>query len=159
VLEDEDQFASSVVCVGDLDGAGPCARTLIAGAVGDDDGGTDRGAVYVMFLQGVTTSDAPALLPASRLGALGQAAPNPFRPATSIPYSLARSAHVQIDVRDVAGRLVRKLVDGAQAAGEHRAEWDGVDERGRRVAAGTYFYRMTVDGQARIGAGKISLLR
>jgi hypothetical protein len=159
VLADEDQFASSVVCVGDLDGAGPCARTLVAGAVGDDDGGTDRGAVYVLFLDGYTTSDAPSLLPASRLGSLGRAAPNPFRPLTAIPYSLARSARVQIDVRDVAGRLVRKLVDGTQAAGEHRAEWDGADDAGRRVAAGTYFYRMTVDGRTRMGAGKISLLR
>ena len=38
------------VAIGDLDGDG--VTDLAAGARGDDNGGTDRGAVHVMFMNG-----------------------------------------------------------------------------------------------------------
>jgi len=158
-LDDSDQFGSSVASIGDLDGAGGAARAVVVGTVGDDDGGADRGALYVLFLDGVTTSDARVGSAAAALATLGRATPNPFRPATAIPYTLARPARVRLEIRDVAGRLVRRLVDGSEAAGAHRAVWDGADEEGHRLPAGTYFYRMTVDGRTLIGAGKVSLLR
>ncbi len=47
-LDDGDRFASSVASVGDLDGDG--TTELAIGAPFDDDGGTDRGAVWVLFL-------------------------------------------------------------------------------------------------------------
>jgi uncharacterized delta-60 repeat protein/CSLREA domain-containing protein len=47
-LEDADSFGRSVASVGDIDGDG--VNDLVVGAVGDDDGGTNRGAVYVLFL-------------------------------------------------------------------------------------------------------------
>ncbi len=48
VLDDGDIFGADAAPVGDLDGDG--IVDLIVGARGDDDGGTDRGAVYVLFL-------------------------------------------------------------------------------------------------------------
>ncbi|MCP5027201.1 MAG: hypothetical protein GY929_13045, partial [Actinomycetia bacterium] len=47
-LDDSDQFGISVAGIGDLDGDGTIG--LMAGAFNDDDGGTDRGAVYVLDL-------------------------------------------------------------------------------------------------------------
>ena len=47
-LDDEDGFGMSVASVGDLDGDG--VNDLAVGARFDDDGGLDRGAVYVLFL-------------------------------------------------------------------------------------------------------------
>jgi hypothetical protein len=41
---------------------------------------------------------------------LGHAHPNPFNPAIQVPFTLSTGADVQIDVYDVAGRLVRTLV-------------------------------------------------
>jgi hypothetical protein len=47
-LEDNDEFGFSVTALGDLNGDG--IGDLAVGAVGDDDGGPGRGAVYVLFL-------------------------------------------------------------------------------------------------------------
>ncbi|MGH2569852.1 MAG: hypothetical protein ACRDGR_01415, partial [bacterium] len=49
-LGNADEFGSSLAGLGDLDGAGPSVAALAVGTVGDDDGGSDRGAVYVLFL-------------------------------------------------------------------------------------------------------------
>ena len=46
--EDGDRFGSSVTAVGDLDNDG--VTDLAVGATGVDDGGTDRGAVWILFL-------------------------------------------------------------------------------------------------------------
>ena len=47
-ISDGDDFAIEVAFLGDLDGDG--VRDMAAGARGDDDGGTDRGAVWILFL-------------------------------------------------------------------------------------------------------------
>ena len=47
-LADNDQFGFSVAALGDLDGDG--VTDLAVGAAADDTGGTNRGAVYVLFL-------------------------------------------------------------------------------------------------------------
>jgi hypothetical protein len=53
LLESPDQFGTSVACVGDLDGDG--VSELAVGAVKDGDGGKERGAVYVLFLDAAGT--------------------------------------------------------------------------------------------------------
>jgi hypothetical protein len=48
VLDDFDEFGVAAVSPGDLDGDG--TADLVVGAPGDDDGGTDRGAVWILLL-------------------------------------------------------------------------------------------------------------
>ena len=48
-LDDNDRFGSSLASVGDLDGDG--VVDIAVGANGDDDGGTDRGALWILFLK------------------------------------------------------------------------------------------------------------
>ena len=47
-LNDDDEFGFSMGALGDLDGDG--VTDLAVGAPWDDDGGTDRGAVWILFL-------------------------------------------------------------------------------------------------------------
>ena len=68
--------------------------------------------------------------------------PNPFNPATTISYELARPCHVRLDVYNAAGQLVTVLVDADKGAGPHRVEWEGLDRQGRQAASGVYFYRL-----------------
>jgi len=72
--------------------------------------------------------------------ALSAARPNPFGPSTAIGFALPQPGRVQLKIYDVTGRLVRRLVDRALPAGYHTAQWRGVDNQGRRVASGTYYY-------------------
>ncbi|MDT8324156.1 MAG: M4 family metallopeptidase [Bacteroidota bacterium] len=73
--------------------------------------------------------------------------PNPFNPATTIPFHLQQSLHVRLSVHDVLGREVRVLVDRTLTAGSHAATWDGSDQAGRPLPSGTYYSRLTVDGR------------
>lgn len=72
--------------------------------------------------------------------------PNPFNPRTTIRFTLADPARVTIAIFDVNGSLVTTLVDQTLPSGEHTAEWNGTDERGRSVSTGVYFARMVTAG-------------
>jgi hypothetical protein len=74
--------------------------------------------------------------------ALAQSQPNPFRSTTSIHFDLPVATPVVLDVIDVQGRLVRRLVDGEFQPGFYEAVWDRVDGHGSRVGPGVYFYRI-----------------
>jgi flagellar hook assembly protein FlgD len=49
---------------------------------------------------------------------------------------------VSLTVYSLDGRLVAALVDEAMPEGQHEAVWMGRDDSERRVAAGTYLYRL-----------------
>ncbi len=72
--------------------------------------------------------------------------PNPFNPMTSIKFDMARAGHVKLTVYDIAGRVVKTLVDEVRPAASHVEIWDGTDNSGRRSASGTYYYQVTTDG-------------
>ncbi len=77
---------------------------------------------------------------------LEHARPNPFNPRTTIEYGVAAPSRVMLRVYDLAGRVVRTLVDGDVEAGEHKVVWDGTTDGGQRAASGVYFVRMEAAG-------------
>jgi len=78
---------------------------------------------------------------------LGQNTPNPFNPATMIHFSQDTASPVRLEILDIAGRRVRRLIAGQQmAAGDHTVLWNGRDEAGRAVSSGVYFYRLETVG-------------
>jgi hypothetical protein len=72
--------------------------------------------------------------------ALRQNTPNPFNPMTVIHFDLPVAARTELRVYDLRGRLVKTLVSENLKAGYHEVVWDGTTDRGRKVAAGVYFY-------------------
>lgn len=70
-------------------------------------------------------------------------APNPFNPTTTITYSLQEPGQVSVKVYNTQGRLIRTLVDGQAAEGQHAVVWNGLDDQGAQVASGMYFYKVT----------------
>ena len=73
---------------------------------------------------------------------LSQNYPNPFNPTTRIDYSVVSDGHVTLNVYDITGRLISTLVDGYIESGYHSAMWNGIDNNGKVVAAGIYFYSL-----------------
>jgi hypothetical protein len=74
---------------------------------------------------------------------LSQAYPNPFNPVTKIAYSVREAGPVTIDVYNVAGKVVRTLLDTKLEAGSSGyVAWDGTGDAGERCASGVYFYRI-----------------
>jgi hypothetical protein len=83
--------------------------------------------------------------------------PNPFRPQTTMTYSLARPGAVRLVGYDVRGRRVVTLVNERQPAGRHSLTWNGLDEGGAPLGAGVYFMRLEVGEEAH--TRKITLRR
>jgi len=88
---------------------------------------------------------------------LEQNYPNPFNPSTTISYILPVPGSVSLTVHDVRGRLVATLAEGPAPSGRSTIMWDGFDTDGRRVASGTYFYR--IESPSGVRTRKMVLLK
>jgi hypothetical protein len=77
---------------------------------------------------------------------LSQNFPNPFNPSTMIKFDLKEKGPVTLKVYNVAGQLVRTLVDDVRDAAAHSIVWDGRNNIGSKVASGIYFYKMETNG-------------
>ncbi len=72
--------------------------------------------------------------------------PNPFSGTTTITYSLETSATVELTVHDITGRVVNKLVDRIQSAGDQSVVFDASG-----LSAGLYFYHLKTSDRVQVG--------
>lgn len=75
--------------------------------------------------------------------------PNPAHREVELRLSVPRTAAVRVDLVDVNGRLVRRLVDETMEPGEHSIGRSLVDEQDQLVPAGVYYLNVT-DGRSRM---------
>jgi hypothetical protein len=73
--------------------------------------------------------------------------PNPFNASTRIQYTLSERAFVQLDIFDLLGRHVTRLIQSTQLPGHHTTTWTGHDHSGESVPSGAYYLRLAVDDQ------------
>jgi hypothetical protein len=78
--------------------------------------------------------------------------PNPFNPTTTLSYELSTPQEVSLRVFDLAGRLVRELVDGPRPAGSHEVLFDGSG-----LASGVYLAELRAG--ERVETRKMLLLK
>lgn len=84
--------------------------------------------------------------PPPRVTRLHQNRPNPFNPHTRLHFELAgrsgERVQTAVEVFDVHGRLVSRLLDTSLAPGVYDLTWDGTDASGRPIASGIYYARL-----------------
>lgn len=113
--------------------------------------------VYALFTtSGLSGVDPRVQTPGLRSELLGNH-PNPFNPRTTISFELARAGQVRLSIYDVAGRLVRVLLDEQRRAGGHEVDWNGRDDLGHRVSSGLYYSRL--EGPLVDMVGKMLMLK
>ena len=49
---------------------------------------------------------------------------------------------MRLDIFDLLGRRVARVIEGQLQAGLHEVRWDGSDRAGRQLPSGVYFFRL-----------------
>jgi hypothetical protein len=79
---------------------------------------------------------------------LSQSFPNPTGDIARIQFVMPEAGTARLTLEDVAGRRIATLLDQPMTAGHHEVIWNGRKTDGQRAAAGIYFYRLLVNGEA-----------
>lgn len=108
------------------------SNTIRFETTGNDFGNLDEITIIPEAITAVEAEDNENNLPTEFQ--LYQNYPNPFNPQTTISFDLPEAASVRINVYDINGQLVRKLVDEKYHAGTHRITFEGTN-----LASGVYF--------------------
>jgi hypothetical protein len=88
---------------------------------------------------------------------LTQNYPNPFNAQTTISFSLAEAAYVEMQVYDISGKEIRTLYAGFAETGASTVIWDGTNSDGLDVSSGIYFYRISAGGDLHVNRSMILL--
>jgi hypothetical protein len=137
-----------------IDGGGAMGTggpgVALSGTVGQPDAGTVSGGRWTLsggfWRGGAAVSAVPGEPGAGgaplAVFRLAPPAPNPVAATTRLRFELPAAGRTTLRIFDVRGRRVRTLVEEALPAGAFSPQWDGADDRGAPVAAGTYFLRL-----------------
>ena len=76
---------------------------------------------------------------------LNQNYPNPFNLSTTISYDLPFSFFTRLEIYNLEGKKIKKLVSESKKSGSYYVIWDGKDENNQVVSSGIYFVKMAVE--------------
>ena len=118
------------------------AKHNLAMAETDESGGFHNHLYSVALLQdaikraasivtGIRTPGSDTQLPTQF--ALFQNYPNPFNPSTTIRFAVPVRSRVRLDVYDILGQRIQRLMEGEMDAGYHETVWSPT------VSSGIYF--------------------
>ena len=134
----------------------PSLRPAFINAYSADENGGSRG-VGPSLLTGIGEGPVPT---GPVTFSLSQNFPNPFNSSTIIPFALRTSSVAEqatLEIYDVQGRVVARLLDGRLQAGNYTVRWDGNAAGRVPVASGVYFYRLKIGDSA--ATRKLTVLR
>jgi hypothetical protein len=76
--------------------------------------------------------------------------PNPFNPSTTISFSIPEESKVEVIVYNIKGQKVKKIVKKVFEKGYHSVVWQGDDDSGKTACSSIYFYKLNVNGKAKV---------
>ena len=94
-----------------------------------------NGAVLVRYENTSTEDSRLTYIPAN--SELVQNFPNPFNPSTHIKFVVAEASHVSLEIFDLLGRPISRLIDEKMSTGSYEAQFESGD-----LSSGIYFYRI-----------------
>jgi hypothetical protein len=80
-----------------------------------------------------------------------QVYPNPFSEQTAFSFALDNVSEVTLDILDLNGRPVKRLVSGKLPSGKQTLYWDGSSENNGSISAGVYYYRFVQNENTTFG--------
>jgi len=70
-----------------------------------------------------------------------------LRGGNVITYEILKDAFVFLEIYDISGRVIRKIVEGKKTPGIYKIYWDGKDEKGKELPSGKYLCILFVNNE------------
>lgn len=74
--------------------------------------------------------------------------PNPFSNQTTISFDLIQNSRVTLEIYDLAGKKITRLINTELSAGKHSVQWNASNENNHRVEPGVYICRIMVGNKS-----------
>lgn len=71
--------------------------------------------------------------------------PNPFNSGTMLEYHLKQQGKINLCIYNIAGQIIKNLVDGEYNKGVYQIRWDGSDDFGNQTASGIYICKLLAE--------------
>ena len=75
---------------------------------------------------------------------LQQNYPNPFNPRTEILFDISVQDNATLKLYNIKGQEVITLINKVLNPGLHKVKWNGVNNNGKELSSGMYFYELVV---------------
>ena len=75
---------------------------------------------------------------------LQQNYPNPFNPRTEILFDISVQDNATLKLYNIKGQEVITLINKVLNPGLHKVTWNGVNNNGKELSSGMYFYELVV---------------
>ncbi len=83
--------------------------------------------------------------------------PNPANPSTHIHFKTGQAGKVTVHIYDMAGRLVRRLLETDMTVGSQSIFWNGCDGHDQSLPSGAYYF--LVAREQDLVRGKVMLVK
>jgi hypothetical protein len=80
-----------------------------------------------------------------------QVFPNPFSKQTTFNFTVEKESEILLDILDLNGGVVKRLVEGRLSSGKKTFYWDGSNENRSNLSAGVYYYRFVMNENTTFG--------
>lgn len=100
------------------------------------------------------------LLTLPRTPLIAQNYPNPFNPSTKISFNIPSrltNSKAKLVIYDIQGNKIKELLNETLPTGNYLIEWNGTNDKNKKVSSGVYFYEIRVN-TARF-VGKMNLIK